>query len=277
MDKKETKNLVRDAYGRIAQTKDCCGSSSLSPVSRENIEALSSRVGYSQHELKMAPPESNMALGCGNPVAIAGLKAGEIILDLGSGGGIDCFLASQKVGKSGRIIGVDMTPEMIERAKINAAKYGYANVEFRYGEIEDLPVEDNAVDVVISNCVINLSVDKQKVFNEIYRVLKPGGRIALSDIALLDELPQKIRESIESYVGCVAGAVLVDEYKRIVEASGLREVRLTINPVSSCACSSSDITDPPGQAIAQELKVNGLTPDIIVSIYVEGVKPEVMD
>lgn len=274
MDKKETKNLVRDAYGRIAKTGgDCCGgSSACGPDSMETVQTLSSRIGYSQNELKMAPPESNMALGCGNPVALASLKAGEVVLDLGSGGGIDCFLASQKVGETGKIIGVDMTPEMIERAKNNAAKYGYTNVDFRYGEIEALPVEDNTVDAVISNCVINLSVDKQKVFNEIYRVLKPGGRIAVSDIALLDELPRSIRESVESYVGCVAGAVLVDEYKRIVEASGLRDVKINVNPAASCAC-SPDADDPQGSAIAQQLKENGLTVDIIVSIYVDGVKP----
>jgi SAM-dependent methyltransferase len=216
MDKKKTRKVVREAYGKIAQGQESCGCGTCGPDTKEFAKSI----GYSEEELKAIPNEANLALSCGNPTALASLKEGEVVLDLGSGGGFDCFLAATRVGPNGKVIGVDMTPEMVEKARDNAKKNGVENVEFRLGEIENLPVGDNSVDVVISNCVINLSADKPRAFQEIYKVLKPSGRIAISDIALLKELPEKIRESIEAYVGCVGGAILVKDYKKIVRASG---------------------------------------------------------
>ena len=171
-------------------------------------ESLRNLSGIQKKELKVIPDEANLALSCGNPTALAGLKKGEIVLDLGAGAGFDCFLAASKVGSKGKVIGVDMTPEMIEKARENAKRNAVKNVEFRLGEIENLPLADNSVDVVISNCVINLSADKQRVLQEIYRVLKPGGRISISDMALLKKLPEKIQENMLAYVGCIAGALL---------------------------------------------------------------------
>jgi ubiquinone/menaquinone biosynthesis C-methylase UbiE len=211
-----------------------------------------------------------LALSCGNPTALAGLKEGEVVLDLGSGAGFDCFLAATRVGPKGKVIGVDMTPEMVEKARENAKKNKIENVEFRLGEIENLPMADNSVDVVISNCVINLSAEKPKVFREVYRVLKRGGRIAISDIALLKQLPKKIQDSIEAYVGCVGGAILVDEYKRIVEASGLKEVKITI--MESSACIDPNTKDPIGRAILDGLGEGESLKGYVVSIYVEGHK-----
>jgi ubiquinone/menaquinone biosynthesis C-methylase UbiE len=190
-------------------------------------------IGYSENELQHIPEEANLGLGCGNPTALAGLRQGETVLDLGSGAGFDVFLAAEKVGKKGKVIGVDMTPEMLERARKNAENSGKKNVEFRLGEIENLPIADNSIDVVISNCVINLSTDKQNVFNEIHRVLKKGGRISISDIALQKDLPKEIRANMESYAGCISGALLIDEYKRIVESSGLNDVTIKVNAIGS--------------------------------------------
>ena len=193
-----------------------------------------------------------------------------MVLDLGSGAGFDCFLAANRVGSTGRVIGVDMTPEMIEKARDNAKKNGVENVEFRPGEIENLPVEDSSVDVVISNCVINLSADKPSVFREIYRVLKPGGRVAISDMALLKELPRKIRENAEAYVSCLAGAVLVDEYTNLVESSGLKEVKIAEKRVS--ACCETETQDPLGQAVFEGLEEGESLEGYVVSLYVEGKK-----
>ncbi|MEW6609121.1 MAG: arsenite methyltransferase [bacterium] len=229
MKKNKIQKIVEEAYSKIAQGKEGCGCGTCGPDTKEFAKSI----GYSEDELKAIPEEANLALGCGNPTALASLKEGEVVLDLGCGAGFDCFLSASKVGANGKVIGVDMTHEMIEKARDNAKKNGISNVEFRLGEIENLPVADNSVDVVISNCVINLSADKPKVFQEVYRVLKPGGRIAVSDIALLKELPKKIQESIEAYVGCVAGAILVDEYKRVVEKAGLKNVKVTIKALIS--------------------------------------------
>jgi ubiquinone/menaquinone biosynthesis C-methylase UbiE len=168
----------------------------------------------------MSVPDANMGLGCGNPTAFAELKSGDIVLDLGSGAGFDCFLAAQKVGSSGKVIGVDMTPEMLEKAKVNALKYGYSNVEFRFGDIEAIPVEDKSVDAIISNCVINLAPDKEKVFREAFRVLKSGGRMYISDMVLLEELPEDLRNDKDLLSGCVAGALLKEEYLRLLEKAG---------------------------------------------------------
>lgn len=209
-----------------------------------------------------------MALSCGNPTALTSLKEGETVLDLGSGAGFDCFLAASKVGANGKVIGVDVTPEMIEKARDNAKKNRIENVEFRLGEIENLPVADNSVDAVISNCVINLSADKPKVFQEIYRVLKPGGRIAISDIALKKELPKKGRQSTKAYVGCIGGATLIAEYKKIVEASGLKDIKIIVK--GSSACIDPNTKDPIGSAILNGLGEDESLEGYVVSVYVEG-------
>ncbi|MFQ6088193.1 MAG: arsenite methyltransferase [Candidatus Methanofastidiosia archaeon] len=265
MDKDKTQKIVREAYGRIAQRQKGCGCSTCGPDTREFAKSI----GYSEEELGAIPDESNLGLGCENPTALASLKEGEAVLDFGSGAGFDCFLAAAKV-VNGKVIGVDMTPKMIEKAREIAKRKGVENVEFRLGEIENLPVKDNSVDVVISNCVINLSADKERVFKEVYRVLKPGGRIAISDIALLKKLPKKIQESIEAYVGCVGGAILIDEYKRIVETAGLRDVKITMK--SSSACIEPTTKDPIGRAISDGLGENESLEKYVVSVYVEGRK-----
>jgi arsenite methyltransferase len=266
MDKTETGKIVREAYGKIAQSQQGCGCGTCGPDAKEFAKSI----GYSEGELAVIPDEANLALSCGNPTALASLREGEVVLDLGSGAGFDCFLAAAKVGPKGKAIGVDMTPEMVEKARNNAKKNGIENVEFRLGEIENLPVRDNSVDVVISNCVINLSADKPRVFQEIYRVLKPGGRIAISDIALLKELPQKVRESIEAYVGCVGGAMLIDEYKKIVEAAMLKDVKVTAK--ESSACISLDTEDPIGRAILNGLGGINAVNGYVASVCVEGYK-----
>jgi ubiquinone/menaquinone biosynthesis C-methylase UbiE len=199
------------------------------------------------------PEGANLGLGCGNPVALASLKEGETVLDLGSGAGFDCFLAANKVGREGRVIGVDMTPEMLDKARENARDGDYANVEFRLGEIENLPVANSSVDIIISNCVINLARDKERVFKEAFRVLKPGGRIIVSDIVLNRELPEKIKSSIEAYVGCVAGASPEPEYLKAIESAGFREVRTVDESIFDI---NDIISSPEAQVIAKELKVN---------------------
>ena len=262
----ETKKIVKQAYGKIAKGDRGCGCDTCGP----DANVFAKTIGYSDDELKIIPAESNLALSCGNPTALAGLKEGETVLDLGSGAGFDCFLAAAKVGNSGKVVGIDMTPEMIEKARTNAEKHGIKNVDFRPGEIETLPVESNSVDVVISNCVINLSPDKEKVFHEIYRVLKPGGRVAISDIALRKELPSKIRESINAYVACISGAVLVEQYRSIVQSAGLKDVTITEKGVSSCV--DPDTQDPIGRALLDSLGDNESLDDYGVSIYIEGRK-----
>ena len=211
----DRKKIVRDNYGKIAREagSGCCGTSSES-------------IGYDAADATAAPPESNMGLGCGNPIAIADLKPGETVLDLGSGGGFDCFLAANAVGPKGAVIGVDMTEEMICRARNNAADAGYNNVEFLLGEIEDLPLEDNSVDVVISNCVINLVPDKERAFAETVRVLKPGGRFHVADIVLNGELPPALLNSANAYVSCVAGALTKENYLSAMRESGLTEIEI---------------------------------------------------
>jgi ubiquinone/menaquinone biosynthesis C-methylase UbiE len=183
-------------------------------------------MGYSPEALQSVPDAANLGLGCGNPVALAALREGDVVLDLGAGGGLDCFLAAQKVGSTGKVIGVDMTPEMVSLARKNAVKGNITNVEFRLGEIENLPVADGTVDFMISNCVINLSPDKRRVFQEAYRVLKPGGRFVISDIVLLKSLPDTVRESLDAYVGCIAGALPKDEYLAEMSSAGFRSVTI---------------------------------------------------
>jgi SAM-dependent methyltransferase len=218
MDSSEKKEVIKKKYGEIAMaggscccSTTCCGNSNAADVSKS--------IGYAENQI-MSVPDANMGLGCGNPTAFAELKSGDIVLDLGSGAGFDCFLAAQKVGSSGKVIGVDMTPEMLEKANVNALKYGYSNVEFRFGDIEAIPVEDKSVDAIISNCVINLAPDKEKVFREAFRVLKSGGRMYISDMVLLEELPEDLRNDKDLLAGCVAGALLKEEYLRLLEKAG---------------------------------------------------------
>jgi SAM-dependent methyltransferase len=209
---------VKEKYGAVAQ-------SSLS-TNDHGVKAVAEAFGYSPEELTSIPAEANMGLSCGNPTATAHLRPGETVVDLGCGGGLDVFLASSKVGSEGRIVGIDMTPAMIERARANVAKGGYSNVEFHLSTIDKLPLSDSSVDCVISNCVINLAPDKPAVFREIFRVLKPGGRVAVSDIALKQELPVELSENIAAYVGCIAGAIGIDDYRKGLLEAGFEHVEI---------------------------------------------------
>jgi SAM-dependent methyltransferase len=222
----EIKKIVRDGYAKAVTQKTSCCSSGSCCGSTNQAQSISKKVGYSDAEMDAVPEGANLGFGCGNPVAIASLKEGDVVLDLGSGAGFDAFLAAQRVGKSGRVIGVDMTPEMLEKARANAEKGGYKNVEFRSGEIEELPVEDSSVSVIISNCVINLSPDKESVFKEAFRVLKSGGRLMVSDLVLVKELPAAIKGSVEAYVGCLAGAIKKEEYLAFIRKAGFQDVKV---------------------------------------------------
>lgn len=269
MKKEQVRTVVRERYATIAKNENSC---CCSPVA--NLKNTSEQLGYSDEELGSIPEGADLGLGCGNPVALASLKQGEVVLDLGSGGGLDCFLAANKVSETGRVIGVDMTPEMIDKARRNAAKKKYRNVEFRLGEIENLPAADNSVDVIISNCVINLSPDKKRVFQEAFRVLKPKGRLMVSDIVLLKELPQEIKKSVEAYVGCVAGALQKDKYLSQIGNAGFQDVEIVNenifpmeqieeNPSNSEVIKSLNIPAKRLKEIAES----------IVSIRVKATKP----
>ena len=240
---KQIEEAVRDRYGSFA-------SSGLS-TENDGVRAVAEAFGYSAEQLSSIPAEANMGLSCGNPTAYAHLRPGEVVVDLGCGGGLDVFLAAAKVGAEGRAIGIDMTPEMIERARRNAEKGGYTNVEFHLASFDKLPLEDNSVDCVISNCVINLAPDKQAVFREVARVLKPGGRLAVSDIALKKPLPAEVSSDLLAYVGCVAGAILIDDYKQGLIDAGFAHAEIIdtkqdLNIYSkvetqNSACSSSSL------------------------------------
>ena len=209
MRKEHIRKAVREGYARIArgESDTCCGpKTSCGCNTQATAEALSKKLGYDDKDMKSVPEGANLGLGCGNPLALAGLKKGETVVDLGSGAGFDCFLAAKAVGPTGRVIGVDMTHEMIEKARANAAKGKYRNVEFRLGEIENLPVADNAADIIISNCVINLVPDKGRAFQEAFRILEAGGRLMVSDIVLLKALPVAVQKSVAAYIGCLSGA-----------------------------------------------------------------------
>ena len=226
----DVRTEVRARYARTA-TADragcgCAGSGKAERSCCGGSASQSERLGYGRVELASIPAEADLGLGCGNPTVLAELQSGETVVDLGSGGGIDCFLASRTVGPTGKVIGVDMTPEMIDRARRAAATGDYGNVEFRLGEIESLPVADRAADVVISNCVINLSPDKQRVFREVFRVLKPGGRLMVSDIVLREELPEKVRKSVELWAGCISGAMLEQDYLGAIREAGFSDVKV---------------------------------------------------
>ncbi len=274
MKTEETKKIVREQYAKVAvQRSYCCGPVSSCCGTSDPAQSISRKIGYSEEELKAVPEGANLGLGCGNPVAIASLKKGETVLDLGSGPGLDCFLAADKVGKNGKVIGIDMTLEMLEKARANAVKGNYSNVEFRLGEIEHLPMADNSVDVVISNCVINLSPDKQSVFRETFRVLKPGGRIMVSDIVLSKELPDFIRDSVDAYVGCISGAITKEEYLKTIAYVGFREVGIvseTFIPVEEW------FSDPIAESFIKKLKVSSeRVKEVlgsVISVKVKGVK-----
>lgn len=268
MNPKQADNIrqtVRQSYTEVAEASnsgDCCGeqASCCGVSSDAAINTLvSTRLGYSTADMQAVPEGADMGLGCGNPRAIASIKPGETVLDLGSGGGFDCFLAAAETGDRGHVIGVDMTPAMISKARMNADKGKYQHVEFRLGEIENLPVADNSVDVLISNCVINLSPDKKRVFDEAYRVLKSGGRLAISDVVASTEIPQHIRDDLQLYSGCMAGASLVDELEWMLSDSGFTAI--SIAPKDE---SKEFIKDwAPGRGVE----------DYVVSATIEAVKP----
>jgi SAM-dependent methyltransferase len=270
------RETVRDAYGRIAQgaTNSCCAQPGCCGSGPDTSAAVAEVVGYSADELASLPESANMGLSCGNPNALAALQPGEVVLDLGSGGGFDVFLAGRAVGPTGRAIGVDMTPEMLARARKNLVPYrqrsGLDNVEFRLGEIEHLPVADQSVDVVISNCVINLSPDKPQVWREIARVLKPGGRVAVSDLALRQPLPDAVAGMVEALVGCVAGAVLVSETEKMAREAGLVDIRL--NPRPAYVDAMADWQDPLYQKIIAHLPQGTKPGDYVTSLEIAARK-----
>ncbi|MCL2149367.1 MAG: arsenite methyltransferase [Dehalococcoidia bacterium] len=280
MKQEEIHKTVREQYGKIAkQSGSCCGESAQQitnccGANTGAVAGISKKLGYSDQDLNMVPESANLGLGCGNPVALASLKKGEIVLDLGSGAGFDSFLAAAKVGTAGKVIGIDMTAEMLDKARENARKGNYTNVEFRLGEIENLPVADNFADVVISNCVINLASNKQRVFDEAFRVLKPGGRLMVSDLVILKELPSCILTSIDAYIGCVAGAMEKNEYMETIGKAGFEAVKII---EESAYPLSSAMTDIISKVTADGL---GLTDqqvqdasESIASIKVQGIKP----
>jgi ubiquinone/menaquinone biosynthesis C-methylase UbiE len=226
----EVKDYVKKRYSKIAENSEsCCQSSGCACSSTSKEVAL--KLGYSKDELQYVPDSANMGLGCGNPTALASLKKGETVVDLGSGGGIDAFLASKRVGVSGKVIGIDMTQEMINKAKSNALKYGYQNVEFKLAEIEDLPLENDSVDVIISNCVINLSPDKNKVFSEAYRILKPGGRFLISDIVTKGKLPESLKKDFSAWASCISGALEKNNYLEIIKKAGFTSINIVSESV----------------------------------------------
>ena len=271
-------DLIRSGYAKIAQDTaagccspgvSCCGSAP------PDADKLARELGYTVEELKALPEGANMGLSCGNPAALAALKPGETVLDLGSGGGFDVFIAGRKVGATGRAIGVDMTPEMLGKARRNIAGYtketGLNNVEFRLGEIEHLPVADNSADAIISNCVINLSPDKAQVWREMARVLKPGGRVAVSDMALLKPLPPEVLKIVEALVGCVAGAVLVSETGRMAREAGLKDIVLKVK--SDYIEAMLDFEDPLYKKIIELLPSGTKPADYLTSLEVQARKP----
>lgn len=264
----EVRDAVRENYSKVAENNSVyadCGcvpetdNSCCAPTKTKSFVKISSNLGYSDVELKNVPEGSNMGLGCGNPQAIAAIKKDETVLDLGSGAGFDVFLAANQLEGTGKVIGVDMTPKMISKARENARKGKYTNVEFRLGEIENLPLADNSVDVVISNCVINLSPEKQKVFNDVFRVLKPGGRIAVSDVVATSDLPEKIINDMTLYSACISGASTIKQLGNMLSCAGF--VHIEIKPKSE---SKKFIREwAPGTNIA----------DCITSAYIEAIKP----
>jgi SAM-dependent methyltransferase len=261
----EVRQQVRNSYAEVAEASNagaccgeessCCGVSSDSSISM----LISTRLGYSKDDLATVPEGADMGLGCGNPRAIAAIQAGETVLDLGSGGGFDCFLAAAETGETGKVVGVDMTPAMVSKSRDNAMKGNYSHVEFRLGEIENLPVANDEVDVIISNCVINLSPNKPRVFREAFRVLKPGGRLAISDVVASTELPDGIRNDLKLYSGCMAGASQISELESILDSIGFENIEIAPKDESS-----EFIKDwAPGRGVE----------DYVISATIEAVKP----
>ena len=280
LEEQDVRDKVREGYGAIARQEtganSCCGPTSCcSADGATDAGQLARAIGYSEAELQALPAGANMGLSCGNPVAIASLREGEVVVDLGSGGGFDVFIAGRRVGASGRAIGVDMTPDMPAKARRNVADYeqrtGLQNVEFRLGEIENLPLANGIADVVISNCVINLSPNKPQVFREIARVLKPGGRVAVSDMALLQPLPDAVRGSVEALIGCVAGASTVEEIHAMLTANCLSEINLEAKPdyVDSLVAWN----DPLYLELARQLPAGTKVSDYVVSLNISAKKP----
>lgn len=277
MKEEEVRKAVREGYGKIARENSCgCAPGGSCCGSQDSLQGIGRKIGYSDEELKVVPEGSNLGLGCGNPVALASLKKGEVVLDLGAGAGFDCFLAANQVGKTGKVIGVDMTAEMIDKARENARKGNYGNVDFRLGEIENLPVADNHVDIIISNCVINLSPDKPRVFREAFRVLRPGGRLMISDMVLLKELPEEVKNSLTAYIGCLAGAITKKKYLGGLQSAGFQETK-----VIDEATFPSELlaNDPSAREIIKHLN---LSPEkaqelarSVVSMKVSAIKPAV--
>jgi ubiquinone/menaquinone biosynthesis C-methylase UbiE len=300
LEEQKIRKMVREEYGKVAtrrRTSSCCGQSSEKELVIQDscssdscggaikipadkldgfLEKYSAKLGYDKDDLDNIPDGANLALGCGNPTAHASIQEGETVLDLGSGGGLDCFIAAKKVGKSGKVIGVDMTPSMIDRARENARDGKYDNVEFRLGEIEHLPVADNSVDLIISNCVINLAPNKENVFREAFRVLKPGGRLMVSDIVLLKELPDVIRKNVQAYVGCIGGAILKDKYLEAIENSGFQDVEIMEQSNFSTTeflLNDDEIKQALGDQVETVKKLSQLDLDS-TSIKVKAIKPQ---
>ncbi|HEY9070400.1 MAG TPA: arsenite methyltransferase [Candidatus Ozemobacteraceae bacterium] len=280
IDPEAIRERVRNGYAAIAvgTTSSCCGSGAAGSTSccgAAAPEKLARDLGYDEAELAVLPEGANMGLSCGNPAAIAALNPGETVLDLGSGGGFDVFVAGRRVGATGRVIGIDMTPEMLAKARKNIASYtkntGFANVEFRLGEIEHLPVADASVDVVISNCVLNLSPDKPQVWRDIARVLKPGGRAAISDIALVQALPEALKHSIAALVGCIAGAIEIRETERLIREAGLETVEVIQKPQAIAAMTSGN--DPMFKEVLAALPAGKALTDFVTSIVITARKP----
>lgn len=283
----DLRDKVRDGYAQIAkggsvapnvmaaERSGCCGPATAGCCApATDAASLAKQIGYSVEELQALPEGANLGLSCGNPAAIAALQPGEVVVDLGSGAGFDCFLAGPKVGAEGRVIGVDMTHEMLAKARANLRPYrersGLDNVEFRLGEIEHLPVANDSVDVIISNCVINLSTDKPQVWREIARVLRPGGRATASDIALFKPLPDDVRDLVENWIGCVAGALLIDDYRACIEAAGLQVVTLRPKPEYVATLMAGD--DPFYRQIQERLPAGSTPADYITSLDVFAVR-----
>ena len=272
----QARSAVREAYGRVAAgVGSCCGPSSCCGGQPTDAEVLARALGYGDSDLAALPQGANLGLSCGNPTALAGLRPGEVVLDLGCGGGFDVFLAGRRVGATGRAIGVDMTPEMIARARRNAQTYrqqtGLDNVEFRLGEIEHLPVADGSVDVIISNCVINLSPEKAQVWKEMNRVLKPGGRVAVTDVAQLKPLPDTVRQSVAALVGCIAGAELVEVTRNLIESAGFTRIQMRSHPDHIAAMFNA--SDPVFRQLRALFPETGSPKAWITSLEITAEKP----
>ena len=277
MKDEKIRKIVQEGYAKIAKKEtSCCDATSTSCCcSTPSIDEISKKIGYSEEDINSVPEGANLGLGCGNPIALASLKKGETVLDLGSGAGFDCFLAANRVGKYGKVIGVDMTDEMIDKARENSIKGRYQNVEFRLGEIENLPVADNTIDVVISNCVINLSPNKKRVFEEAFRALKSGGRLMVSDIVLLSKIPESIKKNIQAYIGCLSGAEMKDKYLKMIEDAGFQEVRIVEEnhfPVESMTNepTAKEIVTSSGIPVERIIKIANM----VSSLKVSALKPK---